>query len=156
MELRRSIKILSRAALFFSIAFTSYLSAGTTFYVQSPAAKLLDNPSMNSGGKQIPKGSSLQQIGEKDMFLKVKSNIGDGFILKLYVSSFPPGGKVGFGNEIDKSTSVKGRARASAYTETAAARGLAESENLRTRGEMADYDFGAIDWLETVTLEQEQ
>jgi hypothetical protein len=93
-------------------------------------------------------------VGEKDMFIQVSYNGQDGWVNKLFLSTNPVSSKVSFGSEIDKSTSVKARARASAFTQTAAARGYSESKSLRTRGSAEEYDFASIDWLEKVRVEE--
>jgi hypothetical protein len=76
----------------------------------------------------------------------------DGWVNKMFLSNNPPTAKVSFGAEIDKSTSVKARARASSFTQTAAARGFSESQTLRTRGSAEDYDLESIAWLEKLPI----
>ncbi|HMV77794.1 MAG TPA: hypothetical protein PK453_08280 [Leptospiraceae bacterium] len=133
--------------------FTSALYSNT-LYVQSPAAQLLSSPTASSSGSPLPKGAAVRKVGEKDMFIQVSYNGQDGWVNKLFLSTNPVSSKVSFGSEIDKSTSVKARARASAFTQTAAARGYSESKSLRTRGSAEEYDFASIDWLEKVRVEE--
>lgn len=129
---------------------------GAPMYVQSPVAQLLNKPSAGEKGTLLPKGSVVNKTGEQDMFLKVTYDGKEGWINKMFVSTNPPSGKVSFGADIDKSTSIKARARASAFTQTAAARGYSESQNLRTRGGAADYDLEAISWLEKLKIEESE
>ncbi|MCB1141152.1 MAG: hypothetical protein H7A24_01845 [Leptospiraceae bacterium] len=142
-------KLLSITILLFG---TQLFSA--PMYVQSPVAQLLDKPAANAKGTLLPKGSVVTKTGEKDMFIQVSYDGKDGWVNKLFLSDKPPSKKVSFGAEIDKSTSVKARARASAFTQTAAARGYSESQNLRTRGGAADYDMEAISWLEKIEINE--
>lgn len=114
--------------LFFSFLFVDLLFANSV-YVQSPIAKLLAEPNVASAGKPLKAGDALQQIGEQDMFLKVKSGNDTGWVMKLYVSKIPPSAKVSNSGNQDKSGAIQSRARASTFTETASARGLSESKN---------------------------
>ncbi len=129
--------------------------ADRTLYVQSPAAKLLSAARMDAPGTPLNRGEAVTQTGEEGMFYQVRSNAGTGFVPKLYLSSFAPGSRVNFGN-IDRDTSVKARARASNYSQTASARGLSSSESLRTRGSLSDYDFDGLDWIERLSPSQDE
>lgn len=125
-----------------------------TMYVQSPVAKLLKDPVASAPGSPIPQGAAVRKVGEQGLFVKVVHEGTEGWVSKLFLSTNPPSGKVSFGSEIDKSTAVKARARASAFTQTAAARGFTESKNMRTRGAAEDYDFESITWLEKLPVAQ--
>ena len=136
-----------------------FLSSGlfaSTMYVQSPVAKLLDSPVASANGSPIEKGKAVRKTGEKGLFVKVSVDGKEGWVNKLFLSTNPPSKKVSFGNQIDKSTSVKARARASAFTQTAAARGYSKSESNRVRGAAEDYDFESISWLEKLEIEELQ
>jgi beta-barrel assembly-enhancing protease len=125
-------------------------------YVTSPVAKLLKEPSASSEGILIPKGNVVDKIGERDMFIKVVMDGKEGYVNKLFLSDKPTSGKVSFGDSIDQSTSVKARARASSFTQTAAARGFSESQTLRTRGGANDYDMDSIVWLEKIQISEKE
>jgi hypothetical protein len=129
------------------------VTQANTMYVQSPVAKLLDSPVASAKGEAVALGTQVRKTGEKDLFIKVSINGKEGWINKLFLSTTPPSGKVSFGNEIDKSTSVKARARASAFTQTAAARGYSKSESNRVRGAAEEYDFESISWLEKLEIQ---
>lgn len=129
---------------------------GAPMYVQSPVAQLLSKPSAGEKGLLLPKGSVVNKTGEQDMFLKITYDGKEGWINKMFVSANPPSGKISFGADIDKSTSIKARARASAFTQTAAARGYSESQTLRTRGGAGDYDLEAISWLEKLKIQDSE
>ena len=149
--MKKSLILLS-VFFFFSIS----ISAKNIFYVISPSAKLLQEPKMAGVGTQLQKGDAVTQIGEEGMFYKVDIDGKTGFVSKIFVRNTPPSDeKVSFGDQIDKSSSVKARARASAYTQTASARGLTSSEKMRTRGNARDYDFDAITWLESQKVTEE-
>ena len=125
-------------------------------YVTSPVAKLLKEPSASSEGTLIPKGNVVDKIGERDMFIKVIMDGKEGYVNKLFLSDKPISGKVSFGDSIDQSTSMKARARASSFTQTAAARGFSESQTLRTRGGANDYDMDSITWLENIKIDEKE
>ena len=125
-------------------------------HVTSPVAKLLKEPSASSEGILIPKGNVVDKIGERDMFIKVVMDGKEGYVNKLFLSDRPISGKVSFGDSIDQSTSVKARARASSFTQTAAARGFSESQTLRTRGGANDYDMDSIVWLQNLKIDEKE
>jgi hypothetical protein len=144
-----------KLVLFLILIFNSNFVFSNTVYVQSPIAKLLSEPNISSAGKPIKAGSELTQIGEQDMFLKVKSGTDTGWIMKLYVSKIPPSAKVTTAGSQDKSGPIQSRARASTFTETASARGLSESKKLRTRGNSDEYDFESLEWLDKIKVNPE-
>jgi hypothetical protein len=135
------------------VAFFGMELLSAPMYVQSPVAQLLEKPMAGSPGTLLPKGSVVTKIGEQDMFIKITFEGKEGFVNKLFLSANPPSGKVSFGDAIDQSTSVKARARASSFTQTAAARGFSESQTLRTRGGAQDYDMDSIVWLEKIKID---
>lgn len=134
------------------VSFSGLLA--NTLYVQSPVAKLHKDPVATSPSSAISQGAMVRKVGEKDLFIKVVYEGNEGWVNKLFLSSNPPSGKVDFGSDIDKSTAVKARARASTFTQTAAARGFTESKSLRTRGAAEDYDFDSITWLEKLSVKK--
>jgi hypothetical protein len=125
-------------------------------YVTSPVAKMLKEPSASADGPLLQKGTVVDKIGEKDMFIKIVFEGKEGYVNKLFVSDKPASGKVSFGDSIDQSTSVKARARASSFTQTAAARGFSESQTLRTRGGANDYDMDSIVWLQNIQISENE
>ena len=125
-------------------------------YVTSPVAKLLKEPSAGAEGQLIPKGNVVDKISESNMFVKVVMDGKEGYVNKLFLSDRPISGKVSFGDSIDQSTSVKARARASSFTQTAAARGFSESQTLRTRGGANDYDMDSITWLQNLKIDEKE
>jgi len=146
------MKKLSVTILFLSVS----ILYANTFYVQSPIAQLLPNPTAGGKGTPMTKGASVKKEGEQDMFYKVSYNGATGWVNKIFLSTNPPSQKASFGSEIDKSTEVKARARASSFTQTAAARGYSESQTLRTRGGAEDYDLEAIAWLEKLPISEKE
>ena len=128
----------------------------TTIYVQSPIAKILAEPNMSSSGKPLKQGLEVTQIGEQDMFLKIKNGSEIGWVLKIYTSKIAPSTKANSAaSQNEKSSAIQSRARASTFTETASARGLNESKKLRTRGNSEEYDFEGLEWLDKVTVKKE-
>ncbi len=142
---------MKKLVLFLVLVSSSSLLANA-LYVQSPVAKLHKEPVASSSSSPLPQGAMVRKLGEKDLFIKVVYEGQEGWVNKLFLSSNPPSGKVDFGSDIDKSTAVKARARASTFTQTAAARGFVESKTLRTRGASEDYDFDSITWLEKLPV----
>jgi hypothetical protein len=127
-----------------------------TSYVTSPIARLHVEPNISSESIPLSKGTVVNKIGEKDMFIKVTTDGKEGYVNKLFLSDKPTSGKVSFASDIDQSTSIKARARASNFTQTAAARGFSESQTLRTRGKGNDYDMDSIRWLESIKIDEEE
>lgn len=126
-------------------------------YVVSPAAKLLNQPNNSSVQGSLEKGASLDVLGEEGMYYKVRYKSQTGWVSRMYVSNTAPSNsKVNFATSLDKSTTVKARARASAYSQTASARGLTQTETLRTRGNANDYDFASIQWLESIKITDDE
>jgi hypothetical protein len=125
-------------------------------YVTSPVAKFLKEPLASFDGVLLQKGTIVDKIGEKDMFVKIVFEGREGYINKLFISDKPASGKISFGDNIDQSTSVKARARASSFTQTAAARGFSESQTLRTRGGANDYDMDSIMWLQNIQISENE
>ncbi|MCE9596559.1 MAG: hypothetical protein K8S54_01195 [Spirochaetia bacterium] len=130
------------------------VGADRTMYIQSPSARLLNAPKMDASGPAIARGTAITQTGEEGLFFRVRTDSGTGYVPRLYASAFPPSQKVNFGTGIDKDTAVKARARASNYSQTVAARGISESQTLRTRSGLQDFDFDSIDWIEHVQISQ--
>jgi len=125
-----------------------------TLYVQSPVAKLSQEPIANSPGVNIPQGAVVRKIGEQGFFARVVYEGKEGWVNQLFLSANPPSQKVNFGSSIEKSTAITARARASAFTQTAAARGFTETKAFRTRA-TTEYDFESISWLEKLNQSSE-
>lgn len=128
----------------------SSIYGNTVYYVQSPKAKLLTQPRMDSPGTPISFGTSVRSIGESGLFVQVRLPKSTGWISKLFLSTYPPGNQIKLGTSGNKSKSAQNRQRASDFTKTAAARGLSETERLRVRGESRNYDFEGLKWLERI------
>ena len=146
--------MLSKLCLILLVSSFSIFS--NSIYVQSPIAKILNDPNMASPGKPLKQGTEVTQIGEQDMFLKIKNGSEIGWILKIYTSKIPPSTKANSAaTQNEKSPGIQSRARASTFTETASARGLSESKKLRTRGNNDEYDFEGLEWLDKISLKPE-
>ena len=127
-----------------------------TSYVTSPIARLHKEPNISSQSVPLEKGTIVNRIGEKDMFIKVITDGKEGYVNKLFLSDKPTSGKVSFASDIDQLTSVKARARASNFTQTAAARGFSESQTLRAKGKSNDYDMDSIEWLQNLKISDQE
>lgn len=144
-----------RLLYFYLLSFiwvTNLFSVGN-LYVQSPSAKLLAQPQANSSGDALAVGESLNPISEEGFFVQVRKGNKTGWVNKLFLSAFPPGGQIKLNSQTEMSDSVQARQRASDFTKTAAARGLSETESLRVRGEGHTYDFESLVWLESNSVE---
>ncbi len=141
------MKRLGIALLLFATSAASVVAA-RVLYVQSPAAKLLPKPALNSPGVRLARGSSVREVGQEGLFYRVSAAGQTGWVAKLFVGPVPPGRRLDVGASVDRSQSVKARARASQFSQTAAARGLVESRSVRARGDASEFDFSAVEWLE--------
>lgn len=128
------------------------LSADRPLYIQSPQARLLSEARMDSAGPSLTRGTMVTQIGEQGMFYRVRAPQGTGFVPKIFASSFAPGEKADLG-KIDRNAALRARPRASNYSQTAAARGISESERLRVRGNLSEFDFDSILWIEQLSAD---
>ena len=136
-----------------SFLLVSNLYSVGNLYVQSPSAKLLSQPQANSSGDALAIGESLNPVSEEGLFVQVRKGNKTGWVNKLFLSAFPPGGQIKLNSQTEMSDSVQARQRASDFTKTAAARGLSETESLRVRGEGHTYDFESLVWLESNSVE---
>jgi hypothetical protein len=122
--------------------------AGTTVYVSNDRAKLLEQPSFASKSSPLSKGTAVYVKEKKGPFLKVEVNGKTGYVASMFTSETKITGKLnkasGKEEKINKVAST--RRRASAYTETASARGLTNSQKMRTMG--GAVDMGPVKWLE--------
>lgn len=130
------------------IAFTSYIS--------SPVARLHKEPNVSSQSTPLSTGTIVNKISEKEMFVKVSVDGKEGYVNKLFLSDKPPSSKVSFKDDINIITSIKARARASSFTQSAAARGFSESQTLRTRGSGNEYDIESIEWLQKINIDEKE
>lgn len=144
-----------RLLYFYLLSFllVSNLYSVGNLYVQSPSAKLLSQPQANSSGDALTIGESLNPVSEEGLFVQVRKGNKTGWVNKLFLSAFPPGGQIKLNSQTEMSDSVQARQRASDFTKTAAARGLSETESLRVRGEGHTYDFESLVWLESNSIE---
>ncbi|MEM7182227.1 MAG: hypothetical protein AAF518_15030 [Spirochaetota bacterium] len=129
------------------------LFSGTLFakqkvlYVTSPSAKLMKTASFGSG-TALRRGDKLTVLGKSGMFYKVRVNGKSGYVSKMFASSKRPGSKVSLRSG-KSSRGSSARRRASSYSETASARGLTSSEKIRVRGNAGEYDYTAVQWMES-------
>ena len=135
------------AATLFLGAVGSVTAAGT-YYVKNARARLLSRPSLRGNGPALAPGTKVTRIAQQGLFYRVKTNGRTGWVARLYLSTSPRTGRVRMGFAVSRSKSQQVRTRASAYTQTAAARGLTKSESIRVRGAQHRYDFEAMTWLE--------
>jgi len=139
-------------SVIFIVLFAALLPASLaarTVYVASKAARLLEEPRMNAGGSALQRGASLEVIGEQGLFLRVRTANGFGWTPRMFVSPYPPAESNVDVRKVEKRSNANVRARASHYTEAAAARGVSESEEgVRTRGRLEDFDYAGLEWLE--------
>ena len=96
----------------------------------------------------MSKGLAVNQVGQQGLFLQIRARGQTGWIPKLFVGPARPGKRLDIGAAVTRSESVQARARASQFSQTAAARGLLESKSIRARGEASQFDFSAVEWLE--------
>lgn len=127
---------------------TGAILAKPALYVTNPVAKLLDKPNLSSSGSRLNRGDKLSVISKSGMFIKVNFNGKTGYVAGMFTSPRKPGAKVSYkGNKSSGASSS--RRRASSFNETASARGLTESEKIRVRGNASEYDYQAVQWMES-------
>lgn len=145
----------SRTAFFMVMAFfsTAMLSA-ETIYVVSPAAKLLKEPKMNAAkvNLKLQKGQPLQSLGAEGLFYKVKGPGTTAYVARMYVSPFPPQKNTVNLANLQKNSNVTVTKGASAYSETASARGLNTGEGSADLAINAKYDEKDVKWIESVKV----
>tara|TARA_Y100001937_G_scaffold122491_1_gene183329 strand:+ start:17739 stop:18281 length:543 start_codon:yes stop_codon:yes gene_type:complete len=145
----RNLTIATAAALFLTGALF-----GETLYVVSPAAKLLKEPKMSASGPALKPGTQVNSSGQQGMFVQVQTPMGSGYVSKLFVSKYAPTGKVDT-TKIKLNQQVATRDKASAYSETAAARGFSTGTDERFDNPEA-FDFAEVDWIEKQKPDQKQ
>jgi len=131
------------------------IQAKTILYVQSPKAKLLQQPQLSADGTTLNIGDTLSTIGEQGLFVQVRVNEKTGWVSKLFVSQLPPSSQIKLGVTSSSTEAIVARQRASDFTKTAAARGLSETEKMRVRGGADLYDFESLRWLESLPTEEQ-
>lgn len=151
----KTSRILNPWTIAFAVA---AMFAGTAFaeqlYVVSPAAKLLKEPKMSASGTPLQPGTALNSSGQEGMFVKVSGPAGSGYVSKLFLSKYPPTGKVDT-RKIKLNQQVATRDKASTYSETAAARGFSEGTDERFDNPEA-FDFDQVEWMEKQKPDQKQ
>lgn len=138
------------------IAMVAFL-AGSSVMAKTKAyagasAKLNDSPSFG-GGTVLKPGTELEVIGTEGLFLKVKVDGKTGYVAKMSTTENPSVGKlnVNKSGESDSNT-VAARKRSSAYSETASARGLTNSESMRAKGGAGEaIDYTGVEWIEKLS-----
>lgn len=149
----KKINLILSLAISASLLLTGAVFA-ETLYVVSPAAKLLKEPKMNSTGPALKPGTQVNSSGQQGMFVQVQSPLGSGYVSKLFVSKYAPTGKVDT-TKIKLNQQVATRDKASAYSETAAARGFSQGTEERFDNPEA-FDFSEVDWIEKQKPNQKQ
>lgn len=148
-------KFNSKAVLFLAaIIFSAGSLLSETIYVISPAAKLLKQPSMSAApvGLKLDKGQPLQSLGVEGLFHKVKGPGGAAYIARMFVSPFPPQKNTVSLANLKKNKNVQVTKGASAYSETASARGLDSGSGSSDLEINAQYNEGNVKWVESVKV----
>ncbi len=133
--------------LFFPIA----LAASDLLYVQSARAPLLNKPFVGSEKLvELNKGTAVLHILEKGIWHQVIYKDKTGWVCKFMVGKTPPKDSRNNAAEQLEAFSGNARKRPSAFTTTAAARGLMDKRK-RFAGKYK-FDFSALEKIESITI----
>jgi hypothetical protein len=144
----------------FSVMSLLLFSAQTVFakskaYITNPTAKLGDKASFAATGELIPVGSQVDVVGTEGAFLKISYKGKTGYVSKMFTSENPPVGKIdASGKPTEDSPQASARKRSSTFAETASARGLTESEKMRSgRGGSDDdkFSYSGVEWIQKIS-----
>ncbi|MBX7058482.1 MAG: hypothetical protein K1X75_10495 [Leptospirales bacterium] len=142
---RRSL--LAAAAAIIVVAGSGLLAR--TVYVVSPAARLLDQPSMGSAGAPLQRGQPLNEQGEQGAFYVIKVGSSTKYVSKLFVSPFPPQQNQVSVADLQRNPNVNLNRQASQVSETAAARGLSAGGGDEGPDVPPQYNERQVRWLES-------
>ena len=132
-------------------------SAGYSFdlYVHSTKAPLFKEPAVDSEKiAEIKKGTLLQGIGENGNWYNVKHENLSGWIFKLIVKKTKPVDKKDISKDQVSELSEKARKRPSAFSTTAAARGLKDQRERPSDKYILDYE--SLEQIESIEISDEE
>lgn len=145
--------------LFLIIAMTvlapAVLICSDRIYVRSAKAPLLSKPVIGSGALlNLPMGTPVTRLTEKGIWYKVTYKDQTGWLCKLMTGPTPPTpGQARPGGELEK-ISGRARKRPSAFTTTAAARGLMDKRK-RFAGKYK-LDFSTLEKIEAMRIADDE
>ena len=127
------------------------LMSSETIYVRSAKAPLLEKPAIGSTILlNLPRGTPVTRILEDGIWYKVTYNDQTGWLCKLMTGSAPPSTvQIQPEAELEK-ISGSARKRPSAFTTTAAARGLMDKR--KRFASKYKLDFSALEKIEAVKI----
>ena len=141
--------------LFILIIFLPASSYSFDLYVHSVKAPLYQSPSIGSTKvTDLEKGEKVIGIQEKTGWYEVKYKDKKGWIYKLMARKMPPLDKKDLHDEDTDELAHKARRRSSAFTTTAAARGLREKRKRFADKYQLDYD--ALEKMESIRISNEE
>ena len=151
--MKRIFLFLIVSLLFFS---AQAVFAKSKAYITNPTAKLGDKANLGASGDALPVGTAVDVVGNEGMFLKVSYKGKTGYVAKMFTSENPPVGKIdSSGKPSEDSPQASARKRSSNFAETASARGLTESEKMRSgRGGSSDDDKfsdSGVEWIQSIS-----
>lgn len=126
-----------------------------TVYVRSAKAPLLNKPAIGSTTLlNLPRGTPVTHIMEDGIWYKVTYKDQTGWLCKLMTGATPPSSIQGQpGAELEK-ISGSARKRPSAFTTTAAARGLMDKR--KRFASKYKLDFSALEKIEAVKIADDE
>ncbi len=120
-------------------------------FVQSVKAKIMSEPNFKAQVlNTVNRGDKLEQVEEKDGWIKVKTGAASGWINHMAVADNPPMEKVTVITADASDLQEKARKRSSAITSAAAARGLSDAERKRMN-EIGQADYRSMAYLEEMS-----
>lgn len=117
------------------------IASAKDLFVQSANAKIMSEPNFKAQVvNTVSRGDKLEQMEEKEGWIKVKTGAASGWVNHLAVAGSPPMDKVTLVTADAADIQEKSRKRSSAITSAAASRGLSDAERKRlSDGGQADY-----------------
>ena len=148
-------KIASCSLLMGSLLSAPLTAQAADLFVQSVKAPILSAPSLGSSKVgEAAKGDMLKELGKKGDWYNVGYKNSTGWVSRLLVGPKPPSSKVSVLEQTGEKLETGARKRASAFTTSAAARGLSED-----RARISDkfrVDYNALDEMEAIKISDDE
>jgi len=125
-----------------------------TLFVKSYQTHLFKSPSIeNLSAHTLQRGNSVTFLEKQDVWIKVKAGEKTGWLMEFHLSSKPIQKRVLLSQTVDLTSAA--RKRASTFTSTAAARGLADSGQQVVDGQ-ASLEMTALSRIESQAVREEE
>jgi len=130
-------------------------ASGPQLYVRSLQATLWAAPSFQADRMTLlSRGDAVEALEEKEGWVSVRYAQQQGWMLKLMLAPTPPGDSKASDQEAQELLKQRARRRPSAFSSTAAARGLMDKEE--TFGTELKLDYQAVEKMESWRVDEMQ